>query len=154
MIKESCSVIGYKENRKNNKTKTKTFQRSLFPSLWNCLPLQFWTWTSCWEASVGDPPLDVLNTLPFKHAVSLGRSRACHKSKNHHHCLGATQLAEEAAFAHHLTLQTEDLQAGLVFVLSDSDCLKGWWWLPRAQLQIISFFPEAFAGKSLPPDLF
>lgn len=98
------------------------------------------------------PTPDVLNTLFFKHAVSLGRSGACHKSKNHHHYLEAIQLAREAAFAHQSTLQKKKNKKTLQaeFVLLDRHCklrVRDWWWLPWTQFQIISFFPEAFGEK-------
>lgn len=102
------------------------------------------------------PTPDVLNTLFFKHAVSLGRSGACHKSKNHHHYLEAIQLAREAAFAHQSTLQKKQKKTcklslcfwtGIANCVweTDGDCPEHSFRLFHSSLKL--------SGKSLPPDL-
>lgn len=87
--------------------------------------------------------------------MSLGRPRACHKSKIHHHYLEAIQLAREAAFAHWFPLQKKKQKLQAEFVLLDRHCKLRMRLMVTALNTVSDYFllPLKLSGKSLPPDL-
>lgn len=115
------------------KNKNKSLQRSLFPSLFNSKPCsselerypeRHWLVT-CHPRSA--------YTSFFKHAFSQGRSRTCHKSKNHCHYLETLPMSQRSNLRTPFHCTTEKLQAEFVFKLCKLS-MEGCRQLPWTQL--------------------